>query len=154
LACALETGQIRFGEHRSREELEREAYARPAEKGQAKNWMTWAARQALAFPDHRTSFQYDVQVWKLGDRLTVFGMEGEICSPWGPVLRAMAPTELACVVGYANSTSSYIPDARIVREGGYEGLTSQYAYGLPAPFTENIDSEIKQIVAAALDAVE
>ena len=116
--------------------------------------MTWAARQSLAFPDSRRSFRYDVQVWTLGDRLTMFGMEGEICSPWGPILRAMAPTELACVVGYANSTSSYIPDKRIIREGGYEALTSQQAYGLPAPFTENIDTEIKAIVADALDAIK
>ncbi len=153
LACTLSTGQIRFGQRWSREELEREAFTRPAEKGHAKNWMTWAARQALAYPDDRESFRYDVQVWKLGGRLTIFGMEGEICSPWGPTLRALAPTDLACVIGYANSTSSYIPDKRIIREGGYEAQSSQRAYGLPAPFTENIDNEVKQIVANALQAL-
>ena len=116
--------------------------------------MTWAARQLLALPDNSQSFRYDVQVWKLGNRLTVFGMEGEICSPWGPMLRAMASTEHAMVIGYANSTSSYIPDKRIVQEGGYEVLTSQYAYFLPAPFTENIDYEIKQIVTRAINAVK
>jgi hypothetical protein len=86
--------------------------------------------------------------------LMVFGMEGEICSPWGPMLREMAPTEYAMVIGYANSTSSYIPDKKIVREGGYEGLTSQHAYFLPAPFTKNIDDEIKQIVTRAINAVK
>jgi neutral ceramidase len=105
-------------------------------------------------PDYSQSFRYDVQVWKLGSRLMVFGMEGEICSPWGPLLRAMAPTEQAMVIGYANGTSSYIPDKRIVREGGYEGLTSQHAYFLPAPFTENIDYEIKKIVTQAINAVK
>ena len=90
-------------------------------------------------------------MWKLGGKLTIFGMEGEICSPWGPMLRAMAPAERAMVIGYANSTSSYIPDRCIVAEGGYEGLTSQQAYALPAPFTENIESEIKQIVQKAID---
>ena len=70
------------------------------------------------------------------------------------MLRAMASTEQAMVIGYANGTSSYIPDKRIIREGGYEGLTSQHAYFLPAPFTENIDSEIKQIVTRALNAVK
>jgi hypothetical protein len=81
-------------------------------------------------------------------------MEGEICSPWGPVLREMAPTDQAMVIGYANGTGSYIPDNRIVREGGYEGLTSQHAYFLPAPFTENIENEIKDIVTKAIRAVE
>jgi hypothetical protein len=79
-------------------------------------------------------------------------MEGEVCSPWGPTLRSMARTEHAMVIGYANNTKVYIPDARIVREGGYEGLTAQI-YFKPAPFTENIDREIKGIVNKALDAV-
>ena len=100
------------------------------------------------------SLRYDVQVWKLGGRLMIFAMEGEICSPWGPMLRAMAPTTEAMVIGYANGTSSYIPDEQIVREGGYEGLTSQHAYFLPAPFTENIESEIKQMVRQAMEAVK
>ncbi|MEA3226568.1 MAG: hypothetical protein U9Q07_11510, partial [Planctomycetota bacterium] len=125
----------------------------PKKNGQH-SWLTWTARQSLALPDHSESFRYDVQVWKLGNRLMIFGMEGEICSPWGPMLREMAPTGQAMVIGYANGTSSYIPDKRIIREGGYEGLTSQHAYFLPAPFTEKIESEIKQIVKQAIDAVK
>jgi len=153
LACSLATGQISYGRRWSREEIERQAFPEPKKKGQH-SWQTWTARQSLALPDHSHSFRYDVQIWKLGNRLTVFGMEGEICSPWGPMLRAMARTEQAMVIGYANGTGSYIPDKRIVREGGYEGLTSQHAYLLPAPFTENIDSEIKQIVTRAIKAVK
>ena len=149
LACSLKTGKISYGKRWSREEIERQAY--PSEG--RKTWQTWAARQSLAMPDYSRNFRYDVQVWKLGSQLMVFGMEGEICSPWGPMLRKMAPTEYATVIGYANSTSSYIPDKQIVREGGYEGLTSQHAYFLPAPFTENIENEIKQIVKKAIKAV-
>jgi len=154
LACSLITGQISYGQRWSSEEIERLAYPEPTKNGQRNSWLTWVARQSIALPDHSQSFRYDVQVWKLGDCLTVFGMEGEICSPWGPMLRAMARTEQAMVIGYANGTGSYIPDKRIVREGGYEGLTSQHAYFLPAPFTENIDSEIKQIVTRAINTVK
>lgn len=153
LACSLTTGQISYGKRWSPEEIERQAFPVPKKDGNH-SWQTWTARQSLALPDHSESFRYDVQVWKLGGRLMVFGMEGEICSPWGPMLRAMAPTDHAMVVGYANGTSSYIPDKRILREGGYEGLTSQHAYFLPAPFTENIESEIKQIVTRAINAVK
>ena len=149
LACSLATGQISYGPRWPREEIERQAYT-----GSTKRWMTWAARQSLALPDPSESLRYDVQIWRLGGQLTVFAMEGEICSPWGPMLRKMAPAGQAMVIGYANATNSYIPDKRIVREGGYESLTSQHAYGLPAPFTENIDSEIKQIVARAMRAVK
>ena len=154
LACSLVTGEISYGQRWPREEIERRAYPEPTKSGQRQSWQTWAARQSLALPHQSQGFRYDVQVWKLGNRLMVFGMEGEICSPWGPMLRAMAPTEQAMVIGYVNSTGSYIPDKRIVREGGYEGLTSQHVYFLPAPFTENIDEEIKQIVTRAIDALK
>jgi hypothetical protein len=43
---------------------------------------------------------------------------------------------------------------RIAREGGYEGLTSQQVYFPPAPFTENIDNEIKPIVKQAINVVK
>jgi len=148
LACSLVTGQLSYGERWSQEEIEREAYT-----GSKKRYYTWVARQFLALPDHSESFRYDVQVWKLGNRLTIFGMEGEVCSPWGPMLRSMAPTEHAMVIGYVNNVDAYIPDKRLVREGGYEGGEAQKFF-LPGPFTENIDSEIKEIVTRAIKAVE
>ncbi len=154
LACSLASGRISYGRRWSPEEIERLAFPKPAGSGQKHGWQTWAARQSLALPDHSEDFRYDVQVWRLGGRLTIFGMEGEICSPWGPMLREMAPTEQAMVIGYANGTGSYVPDRRIVREGGYEGLTSQHAYFLPAPFTENIEQEIKGIVMRAINTIE
>jgi hypothetical protein len=154
LACSLATGRLSYGRRWSPEEIERLAFPEPTEGRKRHSWLTWVARQSLALPDHGEDFRYDVQVWKLGSRLIIFGMEGEICSPWGPMLREMAPTDQAMVIGYANGTGSYIPDARIVREGGYEGLTSQHAYFLPAPFTENIETEIKEIVTRAMQAVE
>jgi len=154
LACSLAFGRISYGQRWSPEEIERLAFPEPNKNGRRHSWLTWAARQSLALPNHSEDFRYDVQVWKLGNRLMIFGMEGEICSPWGPMLREMAPTGQAMVIGYANGTGSYIPDSQIVREGGYEGLTSQHAYFLPAPFTENIENEIKEIVRRAMDAVE
>jgi hypothetical protein len=44
--------------------------------------------------------------------------------------------------------------AYVVGEGGYEGLTSQQACFLPAPFTENIEAEIKRIAERALAALQ
>lgn len=147
-ASSLATGQLSYGRPWSREEMEREAYT-----GSRKKYYTWVARQSLALPDVSRSFRYDVQVWKLGGVLTIFAMEGEVCSPWGPMLRAMARTDHAMVLGYVNHVDAYIPDQRIIREGGYEGSEAQKFF-LPGPFTENIDSEIKQIVTAALNGLE
>jgi hypothetical protein len=152
LTCALASGQISYGKRWSEEELEKQAYSGPTRSEESGSWLTWTARHSLALPDNSPSLRYDVQVWKMGN-LTIFGLEGEVCSPWGPVVRSMASTEAAMVIAYANSTSSYIPNAQIVREGGYEGLLSQHAYFLPGPFTEKIDVELRQIVARALREV-
>jgi len=153
LTCALASGQISFGERWSRAELEQQAYSGPTRSEESGSWLTWTARHALALPDHSESFRYDVQVWRMG-KLTIFGMEGEVCSPWGPKLRSMATSGDAMVIAYTNGTSSYIPNSRIVREGGYEGLDSQHAYFLPGPFTESIDAEVSQIVLTALERVK
>jgi len=147
-ASSLATGQLSYGRPWSREEMEREAYT-----GSRKKYYTWVARQSLALPDVSRSFRYDVQVWKLGGTLTLFAMEGEVCSPWGPMLRAMARTDHAMGLGYVNHVDAYIPDQRIIREGGYEAGEAQKFF-LPGPFTENIDREIKGIVTAALNGLE
>ena len=148
LTCSLASGQLSYGERWTREEMEREAYT-----GSKNRYYTWVARQFLALPDDSRSYRYDVQIWKVGNQLTIFGMEGEVCSPWGPTLRSTAPTGQAMVIGYVSNVDAYIPDKRIVREGGYEGGEAQKFF-LPGPFTEKIESEIKPIVTKALDAVE
>ena len=146
VACSLVTGRLSFGKLWDREEIKKIAY-----NGSRKDYLTWTARQFLALPIEKESFRYDVQLWRFGRQLTIFGMEGEICSPWGPMLRAMARTEESMVIGYANNTNAYIPDERIVREGGYEGFSSHRVYFQPGPFTEAINSEIKAIVTRARD---
>ncbi len=145
--CSLATGPLSFGKVWDREDIKDIAY-----NGSRKSYLTWTARQYLALPIEKENFRYDVQLWRFGRQLTIFGMEGEICSPWGPVLRAMARTEHSMVIGYANNTSAYIPDKRIVREGGYEGFSSHRVYFQPGPFTQAIEQEVKAIAARALDA--
>ena len=146
IACSLVTGRLSFGKAWNREEIKELAY-----NGSRNNYLTWTARQYLALPIEKESFRYDVQLWQFGRQLTIFGMEGEICSPWGPMLRSMAGTKESMVVGYANTTETYIPDERIVREGGYEGFSSHRVYFQPGPFTEAIDRQIKKIVTQALN---
>jgi hypothetical protein len=55
---------------------------------------------------------------------------------------------------YANNCPGYIPTARIVREGGYEGDTSHRAYFLPAPFEPVVERELEQLMRSALSKIE
>ena len=53
-------------------------------------------------------------------------------------------------IAYANEVPGYIPTARIIREGGYEGDTSHMAYFLPAPFQLRMEIELTALVEQAL----
>lgn len=150
LAAALETrivtGELGFRAGRTAAELESLAFA--PDTG-TKVFERWWARQSLAYPDARRGLRYDVQVWRLGD-LTLVALEGEVCADWGPVVRRLAPTPHAMVIGYANEVAAYIPTARIVREGGYEGDSSHMTYVLPAPFEERVEAELLALLERAV----
>ena len=51
------------------------------------------------------------------------------------------------VMGYSNDVMAYIPTAEILREGGYEGHTSQMAFGMPAKWKESIEPAIMNEVS-------
>jgi len=48
------------------------------------------------------------------------------------------------VIGYSNDLMSYIPSTTIIKEGGYEGASSQRGYGLPGVWSETIETLILQ----------
>jgi neutral ceramidase len=51
------------------------------------------------------------------------------------------------VMGYANDDMAYIPSETILKEGGYEGESSQRVYGLPAKWNSDIQVKILSEVA-------
>jgi dienelactone hydrolase len=144
LETKLVSGALSLQAPRSREQIEAMAL-----DGNPKTGSTWWARQSLAYPDERRQQRYDVQAWKLGD-LTLVALEGEVCADWGPMTRALASTKHAMTIGYANEVPGYIPTARIIREGGYEGDTSHMAYFLPAPFEPKMEVELTALIEKVL----
>lgn len=57
------------------------------------------------------------------------------------------------VLGYSNDVMAYIPTAAVLREGGYEGATSQMAFGLPSPWSATIETTILQEVMRLAEQV-
>ena len=144
LETKLVSGNLSLQEPRPRAQIEELAF-----NGNPRGHSTWWARQSLAYPDNRRSLPYQIQTWRLGD-LTAVMLEGEVCADWGPMVRALAKTRHAMVVAYANEVAGYIPTARIIREGGYEGDTSHMAYFLPAPFQTQMEMELTALLDRAL----
>lgn len=145
LNCRMATGDLTMTKPRPLQRLQADAY-------QPDNGVfeVWWSRQMLAYPDARRKHHYEVQSWVLGDALTMLALEGEVCSPLGPLSRALAKTPHAMTVGYANEVQGYIPSKKIVLEGGYEGESSHRAYFKPAPFTPRVEAEFRKIVEKAI----
>lgn len=83
------------------------------------------------------SYKYPLQIWGLGEQLLV-SLGGE------PVIEyAIGSKKLfgadTFVMGYSNDVMAYIPTTEILQEGGYEGLSSQRAYGMPGKWNSNIE---------------
>lgn len=103
----------------------------------------WAQRmlaqvnQGATFPD---SYPYPIQAWKLGNQL-LLALGGELVVEYAIKLKQIFGPD-TFVLGYSNDVMAYIPSAKIVQEGGYEGASSQMVYGLPAPWDPSIEATI------------
>ena len=53
------------------------------------------------------------------------------------------------MAAYSNDVMSYIPSRRNLREGGYEAVDSMIYYGLPGPYTDDVEDRVLD----GLDAV-
>ena len=97
-----------------------------------------------------TFYPYPIQVWKIGNQ-SIFTLGGEVVVDYAIELKRIFGQDVF-VMGYCNDVMSYIPSARVLREGGYEGATAQIVYGLPSTWTADIEARIiYQMVQLAKD---
>jgi hypothetical protein len=88
----------------------------------------------------RSSYPYPVQIWKLGDQ-PIISLGGELVIDYAIEFKRIFGQDIF-VMGYSNDVMAYIPSAAILKEGGYEGMSSQIAFGLPAVWKSNIETVI------------
>jgi hypothetical protein len=97
-----------------------------------------------------TSYPYPVQVWQLGDQPIII-LGGELVVEYAIELKRIFGPEIF-VLGYSNDVMAYIPSTTIMREGGYEGASSQSAFGLPSTWASNIETVIlKEVMRLAVE---
>lgn len=103
----------------------------------------WATRmlaekkQGKSFP---MSYAYPLQVWKLGEQ-PLFSFGGELVVEYAIECKKRFGPDLF-VMGYSNDVMGYIPSATILKEGGYEGASSQMVYGLPSKWDPSVPERI------------
>lgn len=86
------------------------------------------------------TYPYPLQLWKVGDQI-ILGLGGELVVEYAIALKRIFGPE-TFVLGYSNDVMAYIPSARILGEGGYEGHSSQMVYGLPSKWTSDVEAVI------------
>jgi hypothetical protein len=91
--------------------------------------------------DHYRHFP--VQVWRFGDDLLWIALGGEVVVDYDLRLKKdLAGKRAVWITGYANDVMAYIPSARVLKEGGYEGDTSMIPYGMPTKWGPAIEEII------------
>ncbi len=106
-------------------------------------YQRWAkrmlAKKEKGEPFARSS-PYPIQVWSLGSQ-SIVALGGELLVEYAIKIKQLYG-ERTFVFGYSNFVMGYIPSATVLREGGYEGETSQMVYGQPAPWHSSIETNI------------
>lgn len=87
-----------------------------------------------------SEYPYAIQVLRIGE-LTIVGLAGEVVTDYALRLKREMGGDL-WVAGYSNDLCSYIPSARMYKEGGYEPVESQIYYDMPAPYDPALEERI------------
>lgn len=108
--------------------------------GNQRRWASWSLEKLQSGESLITSYPYPIQVWRVGHQ-PIFSLGGELVVDYAIELKRMFGYDIF-VMGYSNDVMSYIPTARILREGGYEGASSQWVRGMPSLWKTEIETLI------------
>jgi len=96
--------------------------------------------ETLGSPPDRV--KYPIQVWRIGADFTFIALTGETVVDYSLKFKAAYGWNTTWVCGYNNDLLSYVPSLRVLKEGGYEGVTGMFEYGHRAPYTETVEERI------------
>ena len=87
---------------------------------------------------------------ELPENLRIVALSGETVTEVGQAIKERCGPGRTIVFGYSNGSVTYLPTARILQEGGYEA-TSYIYFGLPAPFSTDVERAIRSEVESMLE---
>jgi neutral ceramidase len=85
---------------------------------------------------------YPVQAVRFGKSLTLVALGGEVVVDYALQIKRQFPKTPMIVAGYSNDVMAYIPTAAMLKEGGYEPVTSMRYYGFPSPFADDVQERV------------
>lgn len=108
--------------------------------------------ETLGSPPDRV--KYPIQVWRIGADFTFIALTGETVVDYSLKFKAACGWNNTWVCGYNNDLLSYVPSLRVLKEGGYEGVTGMFEYGHRAPYTETVEQQITTKVEELVKATK
>lgn len=99
------------------------------------------------------TYPYPVQTWRVGDDLHLVTMGGEVVVDFALRLKKQFGAKTTFVAAYANDVMAYIPSLRVLKEGGYEGGGAMKYYGLPSKWSELVEEDVVNAVAAQIESI-
>lgn len=112
--------------------------------GYIKQWAGRLGKKVKNKEKLPSAYPYPVQAWKIGNQALI-NLGGEVTIEYAIKIKKIFGVE-TFVMAYSNDVMGYIPSLTVLREGGYEGDTSQKVYGLPSVWEPSIESSILQAV--------
>ncbi|GIP32939.1 neutral/alkaline non-lysosomal ceramidase N-terminal domain-containing protein [Paenibacillus sp. J2TS4] len=142
LASHRQAVELSFRKLPSVEELQ----DRSGAEGVAGEW----SRLLMNHPErNRPSIPLTMNIIRIADGLAFLAMDGEIVVEYGMFIKKISEGSVL-PLAYSNGMIGYVPTARQVEEGGYEGGDSAVYFGLPSAFEPALEDQIK---AAAVNLV-
>ncbi|MFO0918225.1 MAG: neutral/alkaline non-lysosomal ceramidase N-terminal domain-containing protein [Planctomycetaceae bacterium] len=141
------TVDLRLGSLPSDEELKKLA------AGSAAYISRWATRMLKWKESNQPipkTYSYPIQAWRLGGQQLLLTMGGEVVVDYDLRFKAEFGDQ-TWIFSYCNDVMAYIPSERVLLEGGYEGQSSMFVYGMPcAKWADGVEASIaagmKQLV--------
>ncbi len=98
-------------------------------------------------------YPYPIQVLSLGDDLLMVALAGEVVVDYSLNIKAKhaRPNRSVWVSAYANDVFGYVPNTRILNEGGYEGGEAFYYSNFPTPLAADTERIILDEVRRMVD---
>jgi neutral ceramidase len=136
IRTAFRSIQLNFAPH-TRQTFENELTAADPARVRRANAML------KAYDEFRPVHQipYAIQGLRFGTDFTILALAGEVVVAYSLRVKKQYPGKLV-VAAYSNDVMSYIPSRRILQEGGYEAVGSMIFYGLPGPYTDDVEDRV------------
>lgn len=83
-----------------------------------------------------------IQAWRFGDAFTLLALAGELVVDYSLRFKKQYGWERTWVAGYSNDVFGYIPSARVLREGGYEGGEAFRFSAFPGAFAADVEDRV------------